>query len=733
MPDDAVQFGRIAVERGYLLVSDFQDALHAIGKRRDANRLGAVLVDRGLLSPAQANEIAQLMAARAAADSPQADELIGLELGGCQILERIGEGSMGTTYRAHHTRLDRAVAVKVLHPRLVAIEGNLERFTHEARAAANLEHPSIVQVYDFDSDLGYHFIVMQYVEGQNLRELLASRGSLDPRQALWIGARVLEGLQHAHSRGIVHRDIKPANLLLTPEPKVKIADFGLVRIMTLTTSERISIFGEIIGTPLYMPPEQATGDEVDGRADLYALGISLFELIAGRVPFPGATTMEVLEQHCLRPLPQLEDFAPACSPGLQAFLERMCAKEVEDRYASAEEALQALQELRSKESSGPRSRGAGASADAPHDPSRLLEDAPPLVSEEALSGMRMRLRRRLAGDQAAEHALESTLASIDLNLTPATVARRAVEQALTQEHGAAEAVAAVLADLLARGRIDELLALAPNLESQLPTAPGVSFYVGQALAQQGRLDEAAARLSLATVLAPGHLPARLHLARTLVAVGREDDAVETLQEALTWHPTSVLLARRLAELLWVVQADATAALPVLERAVELAPTRPELRLQLGWALCELERYGEAEAVLHEGQAWSQDDPGLAALLAHARRGRLQTRDPQTTTLRLNETDLGQAGPGPVTSARLDAIRLAEASGRWGRALAVASSGLGDRPRSVPLLLAQGRAQAALGDHASAVESFGLALAVDPGNDEALQGLRSAQQARRGGA
>ena len=262
--------------------------------------------------------------------------------------------------------------------------------------------------------------------------------------------------------------------------------------------------------------------------------------------------------------------------------------------------------------------------------------------------------------------------------------------------------------------------MAPTVEAQLPTAVGVAFYVGQALARRGRLDEAAARLALASVLAPDHLPARLQLARTLVAVGRADEAVEALRQATEWHPTSDVLARRLAELLWIVQADSAAAIPVFERAVELNPTRVELRLQLALALCEQRRLAEAAAVLREGLAWSADMT-LRDAIRRTCAALVERRSADTSQ---------REGDDPDTHARLEAIRLAEASGRWRRALEVSHDGLDDNPRSVLLLMAQARAQAMLGDHASAQESYGLALAIDPGNTAALEGLRAAQRARR---
>ena len=260
MPQDPQLFGETAVTHGFLTAEKLAQTLEYQRAFEPGRALGELLVERGLLSSSQAAAIEKLRVVLesshgvATADD---NELVGKTLQRCLILEPIGSGGMGTTYRAHHLRLDRDVAIKVLHPRLVKVPGNLQRFEREARSAAKLEHPGIVQVYDFDEERGFHFIVMQFAEGQNLREVLYRKGPLGTRRTVWVGQRVLEALDHAHSLAIVHRDVKPANLIITKEPRVKVTDFGLVRVLSATTSERLSAYGEILGTPQYMSPEQA--------------------------------------------------------------------------------------------------------------------------------------------------------------------------------------------------------------------------------------------------------------------------------------------------------------------------------------------------------------------------------------------------------------------------------------------------------------------------------------------
>ncbi|MGE0711819.1 MAG: protein kinase [Planctomycetota bacterium] len=740
-------FGEMAVERGFITPAQLEAAL-ARQRAQPTQTLGQVLIAMGHLSLPQVNGIDKLQAAiekenerKAAGDEDEEElELTGKTLGGCLILERLGTGNMGTAFRAHHLRLDRDVVVKVLHPRMVAVEGYLERFAIEARAAAILEHPAIVSVYDFDSDGGYHFIVMQYVKGQDLRRVLESRGAMGVRRGLWIAARTLEGLAHAHGHKLIHRDIKPDNLLLTPEPRIKIADFGLVRRMTGTTGEDITYLGDLIGTPQYMSPEQANGGEVDHRCDLYSLGITVFELICGRAPFQGNSTLEVLEKHILEPLPQLAELAPReeITSDVQGFVERLCAKEPADRFATCADALQALSTLRQTGRNTTSRLSSGAVA-VP-DPSRDPDDAAPVVSEAALEELKRRLKRsqsfvafegELSDESAEEQRLkEQSFAAVEVQSSELTMARRRLEEARADPE---RLVPELLHALLNEGHVDPLLAMAREFEAALPTSPAVAFFLAQAHERKGELEEARAKLALATAFAPDHLPARLHLARILVTLKRPDEAVATLEEACRWHPSSSKAAIRLAEVLYVVKSDAEAAVPAYERAVSLAPSRWKVRLQLAWILHELGRDERAAAVLEELIAW-KPDAGTAQQLLERVRKRLAKRKEEAAAAAAaagsEDAELGPEGPGPRTSACLQAIRLATAGEQWQRALEVAESGLVERPNSVPLLLAKAEALVELGKLSDAVNAYSRALALDPKNERANAGLLLTQAERR---
>jgi eukaryotic-like serine/threonine-protein kinase len=212
-----------------------------------------------------------------------------------QVITRVASGGMGEVFRAHDAVLARDVAVKVLHPQLAGDRGFVERFRREARAAAILNHPSIVGVYDWGTTDGTYFMVMEFVQGTNLRSLLSEYGRLEPAQVVEVTLQVLAALDHAHGHGIVHRDIKPENILIARDGLVKVADFGLARAYADSFVSQAE--GTVTGTVQYLAPEQIQGEPADPRTDLYALGVVMFELLTGRTPFVGETSLSIAYQH----------------------------------------------------------------------------------------------------------------------------------------------------------------------------------------------------------------------------------------------------------------------------------------------------------------------------------------------------------------------------------------------------------------------------------------------------
>lgn len=208
-----------------------------------------------------------------------------MNYGRYEILKELGRGAMGVVYQAHDPHIDRMVALKILRQDRVVSEDFVQRFLREARAIGRLSHANIVTVYDVGQDHDTIYIAMEYLEGRPLNDV-AKEGRLGFEEIVHIGIQVAQALEYAHQKGIIHRDIKPSNIILTPDGQAKLTDFGIARIEDLTATQQ-TVAGEILGTPIYMSPEQSMGKTVDGRSDLYSLGVILYELAVGRRPFQG--------------------------------------------------------------------------------------------------------------------------------------------------------------------------------------------------------------------------------------------------------------------------------------------------------------------------------------------------------------------------------------------------------------------------------------------------------------
>lgn len=250
---------------------------------------------------------------------------------------------MAEVYLAEQQSLARQVALKVLSSELAAQSSYVERFKQEARSAASLVHANIVQVYEVGQSSGAHFIAQEYVAGQNLAEWMHRHGQVEAGRVLDILRQVAAALVKAHERGIVHRDVKPENIMLARNGEVKVADFGLARATTDET-ERTQA-GVTMGTPLYMSPEQIEGRAIDSRSDIYALGVTAYHMLAGEPPFDGETPLSVAVQHLHKAPPPLAERAPGTPPPLVALVERMMAKQPQDRFADPGELLRALRLL----------------------------------------------------------------------------------------------------------------------------------------------------------------------------------------------------------------------------------------------------------------------------------------------------------------------------------------------------------------------------------------------------
>jgi len=260
----------------------------------------------------------------------------GRTLGSYRLLERIGKGGMGEVYRAQHIKLGREAAVKILPPALAAEADFLKRFEREAASAAALNHPNILQVYDYGEQDGTPYLVMPYISGGTLKDRLVG-GTITPAQFARALTEVAGALDYAHRQGLVHRDVKPANVLIDDYERAYLADFGIAK--ALAGGEALTQTGLGVGTPEYMAPEQAQG-RAEPRSDLYALGIMLFQLLTGNVPYTGASTVEVLLKHLQEPIPLGALHGPATRE-FGPILARALAKEPANRYATGRELMDA--------------------------------------------------------------------------------------------------------------------------------------------------------------------------------------------------------------------------------------------------------------------------------------------------------------------------------------------------------------------------------------------------------
>jgi len=257
--------------------------------------------------------------------------LAGRRFGHYEVLEELGSGGMGRVYRARNVALDRVVALKTLAPQFSADEGFVRRFQKEARAAARLNHPSIVQIYDFGNEDGVYYLAMEFVDGSSLRTLL-KKFRFRERDALLVMRHTVAALAVAHAEGIIHRDIKPDNIMLTARgDKVKLVDLGIAK--TLGEDQSLTQTGQAVGTPDYIAPEQIRGlRNIDARADIYSLGATYFQLVTGHAPYQGTSGAMVMSMHLTDPLPDPRMYEPTLSEGLVRVLRKMMAKERDDRY-----------------------------------------------------------------------------------------------------------------------------------------------------------------------------------------------------------------------------------------------------------------------------------------------------------------------------------------------------------------------------------------------------------------
>src|SRR5690349_11348434 len=266
--------------------------------------------------------------------------MIGTVLSGRYKLEaKLGSGGMSTVYLARDTTLDRQVAVKVMHREMSEQADQLERFRQEARAVAKLSHPNVVAVIDAGEDGGHPYIVFEYVEGETLKQRINRVGALDPQEALAYAIEIARGLTVAHGRNMVHRDIKPQNILIDAEGRAKLTDFGISRQLE---QDGMTATGRVLGTTDYVAPEQAMGRGADQRSDIYSLGVVLYEMLVGQVPFQADSQVGVAMKHVNEELPDVQRRRPEASAAVALVVERATAKDPGERYQHVGEMIDDL-------------------------------------------------------------------------------------------------------------------------------------------------------------------------------------------------------------------------------------------------------------------------------------------------------------------------------------------------------------------------------------------------------
>ena len=335
-PGDS-QVCRLIVERKLATREEVQEAadrvkqLEGVGRNRP---VGEMLVDLGFLTRTQLNRIQ--------GDNEDSGGRPAQQIPGYQLQKKVGAGAMAVVYKAKQISLDRIVAVKVLPKRLSKNEEFVERFYKEGKAAAGLNHNNIVQAIDVGESGGYHYFVMEFVEGNTVYDELSGDKIYAESEAIAIIRQVAEALKHAHDRGIIHRDVKPKNIMMTPDRVAKLADMGLAR-ATSDVEGALAEAGRAYGTPYYISPEQIRGEvNIDQRADIYSLGATSYHMLTGRVPFEGPTPSAVMHKHLKEPLTPPDHLNTQVTAGLAACIEKMLAKSRGERYPSCKELIEDL-------------------------------------------------------------------------------------------------------------------------------------------------------------------------------------------------------------------------------------------------------------------------------------------------------------------------------------------------------------------------------------------------------
>jgi tetratricopeptide (TPR) repeat protein len=522
----------------------------------------------------------------------------GETIGAYRIVQQLGSGGMATVYKAYHAALDRHVAIKVLHPAFTGDEGFLARFQREAQVVARLEHPNIVPVFDFSEHNGAPYLVMRFIEGETLKARI-QRCQLSGLAILEIIRPVGAALSYAHAQGVLHRDIKPSNVLLGDDGQVFLTDFGLARIVQAGESSLTR--DGMVGTPFYISPEQAMGkSDLDGRTDIYSFGVVLYELFTGRVPFQADTPFAVIHDHIYAPLPLPASINPDIPAQAERVLLRALAKSPDDRYASADELVAAVEAAVNEVSGTPTMERANAST--PAAPALLRNYAAAgtlsktsVASPEATAPVtapdNSTLRRKRKGLFAV--AGLAFIAVLTVALTLALSGERATREQTPPSSLGEQSGDGLLADapvwafvdrgndLLANGDVDGALRLFHEAVRTHPQAYDAYLAIAHTLFEHGIFEPAITILRVGVDANPEHIELHLWLARALIGANQWDAAVGQLDWLITHVPEMAEPHAYLSVHLAVNVNDVGGAEHEANRALFLDPDSAEAHFAMG--------------------------------------------------------------------------------------------------------------------------------------------------------
>lgn len=343
--------GKLVIDQGYCTEEELAYCKKQLSERPKDQpaTLEQLLIAHHFVTPSQAKRLRE-SSKENSKESTKEGKDVAEQIPGYKILGKLGAGAMAIVYKARQLSLDRIVAIKILPRRFSENKDYVQRFYKEGKAAAKLNHNNIVAAYDVGEAGGYHYFVMEYVEGKTLYEDIAKGKIFSEKEAIDVVAQVASALAHAHARGLIHRDVKPKNIMTNAAGIIKLADLGLARDASdieLAKSEA----GKAFGTPYYISPEQIRGEmDIDARSDIYSLGATFYNMVTGRVPFNASTPSEVMRKHLREPLIPPDHINTSLSAGASEVIEMMMAKNKLDRYSSAQELLVDLDAVRRGES-----------------------------------------------------------------------------------------------------------------------------------------------------------------------------------------------------------------------------------------------------------------------------------------------------------------------------------------------------------------------------------------------